>query len=1034
MDTSLLSEHEVGSERPAARKEQALWFLDSLVPGSGVNNLTMAFRAEGSLHQKAVQNALDHLLSRHEVLRAVFRESTGEAGLVRVVLAPRARQVPVVRVESTAPTVEEDLAPFIGAPFEADGNLLLRAVHARRSDGDVFCVVVHHSIFDGLSTMVLLREFLAVYDALMSGKPIPKELSTQVAPWSEPEPTEGSEAFWGSQLKGLVPENLKTGCENRPASDTTLTGDVVRRNLSSEFKDAVRRLQRELRAPEAVILLAAYYVLLAKHGAGPDLTVGAPVSLRDREHTDAIGYHINVLTLRANVDYTLTFREFVGHVRHGFLSAMEHADYPVDELMESVERTDSSWRNVLFRHLFNYAPIGDAQGLVSGGRRVNRLTLENGFSKFDLELFIGSLADSFELRGVFYTDVFARGDVERLLDRYAALLLSFDEDADRPIAEVRAWSAQDSSVIGAVNATACPVEPATVVEAFAERVRRTPQARAVDEDGRTVTYAQLWARATAVRDRLGALGADTGETVATAARRGVSLVAAALGTWLAGCAYLPLDPDHPAQRTNYVLHDSAARLVLVGPGVTVPGGEHTVVRLEDITASEPGTDVVCAPPDREAPAYLIYTSGSTGKPKGTVVGHGSLANLISHFARELSATENDVTLWLTTFSFDISALEVFLPLWTGGTVVVAPDEARTDGRALREVLRRHGPGIVQATPTTWRVVLDQVASELAGWRVLSGGEPLPGGLSRRLAGTGCWLRNVYGPTETTIWSTSGVVDPSLGSVDVGTPIANTKAFVIGAHGDELPVGVRGELCIAGAGVATGYHARPELTGDRFGEHPEYGRFYRTGDAARWLPTGRLEVMGRLDRQIKLRGNRIELAEIESVLLEDRGVRAAAVIVDGEQPQDAVLVAFVVGEPRVADRLWRHARTSLPLSAVPAEYVQVDAFPTTGNDKIDYPALRREASARRRSADRSHASNQHGDETVNGLIALWQELLPVDHADAESNFFASGGHSLMGARLLQRIEAETGARLKLTDLFEHPTPLSLAGRLQQVRGA
>jgi amino acid adenylation domain-containing protein len=430
------------------------------------------------------------------------------------------------------------------------------------------------------------------------------------------------------------------------------------------------------------------------------------------------------------------------------------------------------------------------------------------------------------------------------------------------------------------------------------------------------------------------------------------------------------------------------------------------------------------------PAYLIYTSGSTGQPKGTVVTHRSLVNLIQHFARELDSRPGQPTVWLTTFSFDISALELFLPLSTGGIVATAPDEARTDGNVLREVLAPYTNGVVQATPTTWRMVLDDVIAELSTWRVLCGGEPLPLPLARRLATCGCRALNVYGPTETTIWSTSAPLGGSVDRVDVGTPIANTQVFIEGRYGQELPIGVRGELCITGAGVALRYHGRPELTSRRFGVDPKYGRYYRTGDSARWLPNGRIEILGRTDRQIKLHGNRIELGEVETVLTEHPDILAAAVIPVETAAETTSLAAFVVTHnPNAVYQLWEHTRAFLPRAAVPQTYVDVPAFPMTGNDKVDYLALARMVDERVDGAAHQGSHDAGATPFASPLVQLWREFLGNVQVDSGTNFFSSGGNSLIGARLLQRIEEELGVKLKLADLFETPTPEALMRRLR-----
>ncbi|GAA4076154.1 non-ribosomal peptide synthetase [Nonomuraea soli] len=1008
----------------ATRKEQALWMLEELVPGTGVNNLSVAFRVAGRLSRTRFLEAVGHLLHRHEILRTVFRIEA--QGMMRQV-------VPIGEIDLSLEVGDSRpwLTAFLARPFQPEGELLVRAAVVEEPDGELYCLAIHHAIFDGLSAALLLNELVALYDGLAAAvAPAPAVLPA----WEEPPADARSAEYWRAKLAGFRAAELDLWCEKPEASQTTLVGDIVNWELTPAAAAAARKMQRELRAPESVVLMAAYGVLLAAHGAGPDLTMGSPVSVRTPEAGMAIGYHINVLTLRTQIDWAESFRTYTRQTRRTFMEAMAHADYPVDELLELVAR--EGWRNNLFRHTFNYIPADLGGEFALDGMRAEPVVVENGASKFDLEFFVTATPESIKIRAAFCVDVLDRADVELLLARYDDMLVTLAEHPDRPLGETSVWCYQDRAAIEMANATERSVTPATVLEMIAGRVSRAPEEDvvAVLDGDRAIGLRRLWAAAEATRDRLAAAGVGTGDVVALLARRGPELAAAVIGVWLAGAAYLPLEPDHPEQRLDYQLDDSGAAVVLAGEGIVVPG-ERTVLPLVPVDSVRPVTGKVAAafaitPSDC---AYLIYTSGSTGLPKGTLIDHHSLANLVAHFARQLAAGPDDTVLWLTTFSFDISALELFLPLTAGARLAVAPDDARTQGEPLAEALQRYDVSIVQATPTTWRLVIDQVAPLLAGRRVLCGGEPMPDVLARRLTTTGCELYNVYGPTETTIWSTAGRIDPAHVRVDVGVPIANTKVYVADPSGRPLPIGTRGELCISGDGLAIGYHRRPELTSERFGTHAWYGRFYRTGDLAQWTLDGRLEILGRLDRQIKLRGNRIELAEVEGALLTHPDVRAAAVVVVGDPSADAVLWAFVVApdNPEVTSQLWEHASSSLPFAATPQEYVTLDSFPMTGNDKVDYPALRRLATELRSVAvgATQELTDSSGDELVDTLVGLWKAMLSRGDLGPDSHFFAMGGHSLLAVQLLQEIKRATQIRLKLKDVFEEPTPAGLARRLR-----
>ncbi|MEU3769039.1 amino acid adenylation domain-containing protein [Amycolatopsis keratiniphila] len=1002
--------------RSATRKEEALWLLERLVPGSGVNNLHLAFRVSGELDLVLLDRVLSVLVRRHPALRTVFR--AGETGLSKEVHD----DLPVAFEdrECSADEVDARLAEFVAEPFELDGGALLRALRLRCPGEDVCCVIVHHLNFDTVSAAVLHEEFVAVYNAFAAGDALPPELEGTAATLDEVEPKPESLAFWRDQLREVRPDELELSCGRPDVAEPNLAGAQVTWQFAAETVEVVRELRKALRVPEAVVLLAAYYLLLHAHGAGPDLVVGSPMNVRGRETARAVGYHVNVTPLRLRVDPAEDFRGLVRRVRGVFFGALTHLDVPVDNLLAEIPRTGSSWRHTVFRHVFNYIPETGAPSFRLGGLPAEPLAAEPGFSKFDLEFFLLPATDGIRVRAAYYTEVLGQADVQAFVRRYEALLSSLAENLDRPVGDARAFSAEDDAVIGKANRTGKPVAWSSVPSAVAAAVEAAPDAVAVEEGDRAVTYRQLWDTAAATSERLREAGVAPGEVVALVAPRGAELAAAALGVWLAGATYLPLDPDHPEQRIAYQLADSGAKVAL--SDAAIPAG--TGCRALALTPvgsvpSKPASPL----PVTGAPAYLIYTSGSTGRPKGTVVGHPALANLISHFADELGHRGQAGTLWLTTFSFDISALELFLPLATGGRLVVAPDEARVDGGALKELLDRHEVSTLQATPTTWRLVVDDVSGELTGKTVLCGGEPLPVSLARRLVDTGCELWNVYGPTETTIWSTAGRVhDGATGRITAGAPIGNTTVFLADPNGREVPVGVTGELCIAGAGLAEGYHDRPELTEARFAVHPRHGRFYRTGDLARWLEDGTLELLGRADRQIKLRGNRIELTEVESVLLAHDEVAGAAVVV-----ADEVLVAYVEAdtEPGLVDRLWAHAGALLPKSAVPQEFVVVDRIPLTGNDKVDYPELVRRAADLAAERVTTPAEERELDPVTAEVVALFRELLDRGDVGPGTNFFAHGGHSLLAAKLAQRVKHLTGVRVRLTDVFAHPTPAALA---------
>ncbi|MCC9312003.1 amino acid adenylation domain-containing protein [Kitasatospora sp. RB6PN24] len=1079
---------EPGDDAGVSPREEALWLFESLVPGTPVNNLSAAFTVAGRVHPPRLAAALAAVLRRHEALRTVYR-GDGPRPAKRVV-GPDEFRLDLAQVELAGEPTEADLASVSAAPFALDGGPMLRAVLFRSPDTDVVCVTAHQLVFDEASVPLLLADLADAYenayenadgdadenadgdarhgdapDARHGDAPDGGHREAPLPGWSGPAPSPESLAFWREELAGATTDTMELSCTEPEPDRPTLAAAHLDRTLSPHTVAGVRRLADDLGVPEPAVLLAAYYVLLEACGAGPDLLVGFPVDVRPEHAARTIGYHVTHVPLRLRVDRQESVRGLVLRSSERLRAGVAHADVAVDAQGDLMPAARSGRRSLPFRHVFDHRAGTGPAAFTLSGLAARPLPVVSGFSKFDLQLCVTSTDDAIALRAVYRTELFERAQAELLLARFEAVLGSFTDAPDRAVAEVEWWSERDRAIVGAANDTTRPVEPASVLEAVRAQVLRTPDAVAVVEGDRSIGYRRLWCAARATSALLRDAGVRTGDVVAVALPRGPELVAAVLGTWLAGAAYLPVDTAHPEERIRYQLSDSAARVLVAtadeagdlahaaGDGLAVL----TVPPVEAVPSVEGASLVEAVPPVEAAPeagtadvgpvavepkacAYLMYTSGSTGRPKGTLIDHAALANVVAHFAEQFGASAGDTTLWTTTFAFDISGLELFVPLVSGGRLVAAPDRARSDGRVLGELIERYGARFVQATPTTWRLVIDRVADRLRGRSVIVGGEPVPLPLAQRLIAAGCVLHHAYGPTETTIWSTSRVLlDGPEGRLDVGRPIRNTKVHVVDGHGRELPVGVRGELCISGAGVAIGYHGRPDLDAERFGEHPEHGRFYRTGDVARWRADGLIDLFGRSDRQVKLRGNRIELGEIEATLLAHPEVGGAAVIMVGDPSADAVLIGCLepAAGPIDVAGVWAHARARLSRSMLPGELVTVDSMPVNGSGKVDYPALQRMVEARRTAAARS-APDQPGpvsqgrpdvDDLTAELTGLWRSILQDEGLDADTDFFASGGNSMLAALAMQEFQNISGVSISLAEVFERRTPRELAAAVR-----
>ncbi|WP_433390878.1 condensation domain-containing protein [Micromonospora sp. KLBMP9576] len=976
----------------ASRKQAAMWLLERLVPGTGVNNVAVAFEVTGRIDRASFAAALRAVLARHEVLRTVFRAD--DANLTREVRD--AVDVPVLEVATGDAGRDADLTAFAAEPFAIDGSPLVRAGVRAGADGDVCCVVVHHLIFDAMSTTILLRELLVAYETVAAGG---RPDESPVAVLAERAPDERSLAYWRRNLDGLRPAEAGLWCARPPVGASSLRARTVHHELSAPARAVVRRFQRELRASEAVVLLAAYSVLLAQHGAGSDVVIGTPVNVRDQRGMNAIGYHANLVPLRVRLDPAADFRAVVKQTRSTFLEAISHADVPLEHVSPAVlGDAPSSWRSSFFRHLFNYVPGGVDASLTLTGMPLRHVLVENGYSRFDLEFFVMPGEDSTTVRAAFCVDAFDAADVVLLLERYDALLVQLGADLQRPVAELSRRGASDLALPASAPSTAAT---RSLLDAVHATVATNPDLVAVRDGTDAVTYGQLWSAALATRDLVAASG---GSTVAVLAPRGAQLAAAWLGAWLAGARCVLLDPAQPIPDLAARLADSAAAPVLAAEGLPVPGAVRIPAGGDGSRADAPSG------PDLDAVAYLAYQL-DTPAPLAVTVTHRALAGAVARLAERVG-TGPVVTSWLSSSATDAALTELLVALSTGGRVVVAPDRARADGHALAELVRRHGVDVVQAPPAVWRDVVEQAGAGLAGRAALVAHEPLPGPLAAQLRATGCALHHGYTTPGVAGYAAFGDARDGAG-VRPAAPVFVTEP----GTGHELGIGVRGELCVAGDTLAAGYHGRPELTAARFGEHPTHGRFHRTRDLARLLPDGRVDVVGPLSAQVRVAGQRIHLADVESVLAAHPDVEAVAAV----EGRDATVVAFVESrKPDVAERLREHSRAALPFAP---ELVVLDRLPVTVAGTVDRAALVPLA------ATRAPADVEPPDETTVALVGIWTGMLDRPGLHADSNFFVSGGHSLLGAQLVQRVRTDLGLPVQLADLFANPTPRQLAEHLR-----
>ncbi|HEX2079484.1 MAG TPA: amino acid adenylation domain-containing protein, partial [Longimicrobium sp.] len=1049
-----------GGALPLSFAQQRLWVLDRLDPGTAAFNLLRPLRLRGALDVAALERAIDALRARHESLRTTFAE--GEDGTPVQVIHPFASAA--LEVEDLSALAPQEREAAVGERVHRDANTgfdlvagpLFRARLLRLgSDEHVLLLALHHVIADGWSLGILARELGALYAAFQAGAPDPlPALPVQYADYAlwQREHLSGDTlakqlAFWRGALAGAPPALELPADRPRPPAERH-RGRVVRDRMEPALGARVRALAQAEGATPFHVLLAGLRVVLSRWSGQEDVVIGTPVAGRARSETEGlIGFFVNTLPLRGAVRADDSFRALLRREKDAALAAFDHQDLPFERIVEELRIPRDLSRNPVFQ-VSLMLQNARVEAMHLAGVEIAPLEVEYDSARFDLAFDLYEEDDGgVRVETEYATDLFEHATVGRMVAHLKRLLSDAAAAPDAPVSRLPLLGEDErAAVVERWNATARDWPFIPVHRRFAEQAARTPDAVAVEGVDGALTYAELDALSTGVAAALRARGAGRGTLVAVCAERSARMAAALLGVLRAGAAYLPLDPEYPAERLAYMLEDSGARLLLTeralserldsaalplsarsscGEGAGGRGPTGLVLLDEIAPADRAGADAAV---NAEDLAYVIYTSGSTGRPKGVMVRHGGVSSFLRSMAEAPGLRADDTLLVVTTIAFDISVLELFLPLSLGARSVVATREQAADPTLLAALVARSGATVMQATPATWAMLLASGWTPRPGMRLLSGGEALPRTVADALLGAGAELWNLYGPTETTIWSATAPV-PAEGAIPLGQAIANTTLYVLDPAGSPAPLGVPGELFIGGTGVARGYLNRPGLTAERFVPDP-FGapgsRLYRTGDRVRRRADGALEFLGRADFQVKLRGFRIELGEIEAALRAHPGVGGAAALVR-EETGDARLVAYVVASdpdaPPAGPELRAFLRERLPEYMVPSAFVALDAFPLTPNGKVDRRAL---PAPDAQAAERPFTPPRTPREQA--LAGIWREVLRRERIGLDDDFFELGGHSLLAAQVLSRVRRELGVELPLRALFEASTLRALAERL------
>ena len=1029
---------------PLSFAQQRLWFLDQLEPMSTAYNVPAVVRLHGPFNPEVFTKAVEEVMRRHESLRTRFVTERGRAR--QEISAATELEVPIIDLRSYERVDQEDevrrLATVeVRKPFDLTVGPLVRLTVLQLSENEhVLMLTMHHIVSDGWSMGVLMRELTVLYDAFSRRElsPLP-ELPIQYADyavwqreWLQGEVLDQQMRYWREQLQGAPPVLELPTDHPRPAVQS-FRGGILRRRLSGELLHQIEALSRREGVTLYMSVLAAFAVVLARYSGQQEIVVGTPIAGRTRQEIEGlIGFFVNTLVLRTRVEEQESVRQLLERVREVCLGAYTHQEVPFEQLVEELQPERDLSHQPLFQVMYELEGGGDEEGWQIGDMQVESEGVEGEVSKFDLTLRVRQGQEGWELAIEYKQDLFEEATIARMLEHVERVLQGIVADVKQQVRKLELLSgAEQDQLLNQWNETAREyADEICVQQLFEAHAAERPQSVALVCEGEQMSYGELNRRSNQLAHFLRELGVGPEVVVGLCMDRSVEMMVGLLGILKAGGAYLPLDPTYPQQRLSFMLSDAAPSILLTKDSLitSLPQSAARVLCLDAdqhlfFNYSDENPEANVNPFNL---AYLIYTSGSTGTPKGVQIQHRALVNFLHSMRREPGLTANDYLVAVTSLSFDIAALEIFLPLICGAQVEVVSRELAAQGQLLKERLIAGNATVMQATPATWRILTGAGLEGLDNLQRWCGGEALNRELANHLIGEGSVLWNLYGPTETTIWSGLWRVAPGSGSVLIGKPIANTQFYVLDEQLRPAPIGVPGELYIGGDGVGRGYMNRPELTADRFIANPfgydKGSRLYRTGDVVKWKAEGELEYVERRDQQVKVRGFRIELGEVETALNEHPSVMVSAAAVKEDGAGNKRLVAYIVEEPGTgvsARELRENLREKLPEYMVPTQLMTIDALPLTPNGKVDRKKL---PSLEGMSLIlNEYVAPRSMSEAM--LAEIWQRALGVERVGINDNFFELGGDSIMTIQIIS-IARERGFQFTPKDLFQHQTIATL----------
>ncbi len=1041
---------------PLSFAQKRLWFLDQLQPEQTVYSLVSGWRLTGTLHLSILQQSLNLLVERHEILRSVFVEVAGQP--MQRVLSHLSIPISVIDLQTIADaeTIARSLLQtFAAQTFNLARSPLVRvAIVQLQPDQSLLLLALHHIIADYWSMGLLLHELTVIYQQRLQSQPIAlAPLPIQYADyavwqqtWLQSEARSRQLEYWQQQLADLTPLQLSTDFPRPPIQ--TFQGATQSFHLAPALTTALKTLSRQSNTTLFMTLLAAFKVLLYRYTGQTNIAVGSTISQRNRPEIEPlIGLFVNNLVLRSTLLGTHSFRSCLAQVREVTLAAYAHQDLPFEDLVEQLQTPRDLSQNPLFQVMFLLHNTPSRRQTLPG-LTLTPLEHEQRTSRFDLSLDLDESESGIVGIVEYRTDLFAAATIDRLIAHFQTLLNSIVANPDQEIAQLPLLTPPEFRQFSQWNYTTQDLPKKSLLEQFEYQAVTHSESVAITFEQQVLTYQDLNQQVNQLAHYLAQFFIHPETRIGICLERSPQLVIALLAVWKIGAAYVPLDSSYPSVRLAFLIQDAAVAGVITTsdlcdhlPSDVTPLclDQHAHAIAQQSTANP---QMAILPPQL---AYLIYTSGSTGTPKGVQVEHRGLMNLLSSFQDILGITPRDRWLAVTTIAFDIAGLELLLPLLCGAQVVIANHATTIDASKLEQAIATHDITLMQATPATWRMLITAGWQGKADLQILCGGEALDRPLAEQLLHRGCALWNLYGPTETTVWSAAHRVPPSTPTADliaqtatvaIGHPIANTQFYVLDDALQPVPIGIPGHLYIGGIGLARGYWNRPDLTADRFIPSPfqnsklktqnsKFDRLYKTGDRVRHLPDGTLEYLGRSDDQIKLRGYRIELGEITACLQQHPHVEQAIVLLRTTGSSDSHLIAYFTPKHLDISLLRSFLASQLPAYMLPSHWIGLAQLPLTPNGKVDRQTLLTLTPLPYHPAS---LPPHHPTPTAEILATLWSTLLHQPQIRPTDNFFELGGHSLLATQLVAQIRQVFGRDVPLRSVFEAPNLTDLAGAI------